>query len=183
MEESANGYEVILARQHISDVVRQNLPQIRAAFKELDTVAARSDGDDDVLMELVNSVADLLRGSLVKLFGVDVRPVNELGAFEDVDLDHTLTVFCQLVGLQLTQPPRADVVRGDWCEANRQQLIDQAKQLELELQNYRERLTDQWPADASEVFSGLERQVRLLRTGVKTVVPDDNNGRKSSGLA
>jgi hypothetical protein len=108
MAHRTTAYEVILCRDEIADHIRRNLPSFRQVFLSLDHLAGVVRAEDDDLTEVVNSLADVLRGVLVERHGVDFRPTSDLGPDESIDLSHALRVLTQLV-VELTQR-RADRV-------------------------------------------------------------------------
>ena len=75
----------------------EDVDRLKAAFAALDHLAADVDGHSDLVMEMTNVVADLLRGVVASVHGVDVRPSSELGPHEAVDLGHSLGVLTRIV--------------------------------------------------------------------------------------
>jgi hypothetical protein len=97
MTEPTTAYEVVLRRDEIADYIRRNLPAFRRIFLSLDEVAAILRDQDDHLTEVLHSLADILRGVLAEVHGVDFRPTSELGPDDTIDLNHAVRVLAGLV--------------------------------------------------------------------------------------
>ena len=118
MSEPTTVYEVVLRRDEIAEFIRCNLSNIRHVFGSLDHLAGAVRNNDDHLTEVVNSVADILRGVLAERHGVDFRPTSDLGSDEVIDLSHTIHVLTRLVG-ELVSLPSCGAL-----EASNDQLTD-----------------------------------------------------------
>lgn len=174
MERSGVHYETILHRDQISPLVQECLPQIRTVFKALDQLAEIADAEDQRLMELANAMADTLRGGLVALFGIDIRPVSEIGPHEDVDLNHALHVLASVVS---SGAPEASLrINDPACEALRESVLS----LERDLKSVRDRLSNADESNCNDLVERLRKHVGQMRSN-KALWPEVARNGRSSG--
>lgn len=169
------GYEIIL-RRHIpakTEMMSQMVGPITEVFTALDRLALVMQGKDDHSMELTHALADLLRGYLVKAYGVDFCPTNDLGPHEEVELSHSLAVLFRLMtGSQETTPVVSlpEAVRKDLCRC----FLD----LERHAYLYRETVRDgDGTGHPDEIFAQLERNLAKLRTSGALWLDDGESPR------
>lgn len=156
------GYEIILRQcipsktEHMSQLA-QPLGEV---FSALDRLAQTMHGKDDRSMELTHALADILRGYIAKVYGVDFCPTNELGPHEEVELPHSMAVLVRLVNDSPAPAPATaipDSVRQDLCRC----FLDLERQAYL----YREHVRNGYRfGHPDEIFAQLERNLAKLRT-------------------
>jgi hypothetical protein len=153
-------YEVILRRNGLDPLIRANLVPIKQVFVSLDGLADLIREDDPELMEVVNTLADVLRGVLVEWHGVDICPTSEIGPDEPIDLKHTLHVLRQLI---CVSPPRDD---SPLPGARRQQNVEQRLALvERVLSECEALLREKGSSDDAAELERIKHNVAALRSG------------------
>ena len=160
MDDRKLAYEVILRRNGLDPLIRANLVPIKQVFVSMDGLAELIREDDPELMEVVNTLADVLRGVLVEWHGVDICPTSEIGPDEPIDLKHTLHVLRQLI---CGSPPRDD---GQLPDARGRQYLEQRLVLiERVLSECEAMLRENGSSDDAAMLERIKRNVAAVRSG------------------
>jgi hypothetical protein len=175
MEHRGVSYETILHHDKLSPHMQRCLPQIRVVFESLDGLAALADGEDDRLMELANALADTMRGSLVSLYGIDIRPVSEIGPYEEIDLSHALQILSSVASNVAPSPKTTSRLNESDCAALRESVL----LLERDLNRVQECLESD-DCDSEGLVERLRKHVGQLRSN-KALWPDPAQNGRSSG--
>ncbi len=177
MDDRDIAYEVILRRHDVAEYITKNLSAVQHVFASLDFLAAAIAPHDAEWTEVINSLADLLRGTLAERHGVDISPTSCLGPSEPIDLEHTMRVLGRIVG--------EDTARGNsvkaFAERDRHDLYERVVELEQELLAVEAALCTS-PSDRHVViFDRVKRNVASLRMShvlqPSTADNDEQRGR------
>jgi hypothetical protein len=160
MDDRRLAYEVILRGPELDPLIRANLLPIKQVFLSMDGLAESIREDDPELMEVVNTLADVLRGVLATWHGVDIAPNSEIGPDEPIDLKHALHVLRVL----LPESPPSEVDQS-LAQGGPQGIEQRLVLVERVLTECEATMREQGSSDDAAKLRRMKRDVAAVRSG------------------